>query len=268
MGLDKVNQELHLNENCASDENISSFELEATIESLIFVSVEPLPLAKIRECISSCNKLISDQEIQSALYSLMNKWSDENRIVGRGMSLKKLGGGYIFATSQQNSEVVKKLVQVKPYKLTKAQVEVLSIVAYRQPITRIDVDEVRGVDSSAAIKRLCQVNLVKILGKSEGLGRPLLYGTTKKFLEMFELNSLHELPTLQEFESLSEGEIIEPSLEDENITVKDLFDEAKKSPMFSEKTEAMSNDAMTSLNDALGKVEAVRKSVKENEKSN
>lgn len=140
--------------------------------------------------------------------------------------------------------------------LTKAQIEVLSIVAYRQPLTRVDIDEIRGVDSSFAVKKLMQLKLLKILGKSEGLGRPLLYGTTKDFLEFFSLNSLNDLPTLKQYDALSAGEE-QPELDmNSNLSLKDLFAEPGTA-MFSEEVERMSTEAWQSLDKALLQVETI-----------
>ncbi|MCA9507090.1 MAG: SMC-Scp complex subunit ScpB, partial [Myxococcales bacterium] len=179
---------------------------------------------------------------------------------GRGLVLKDMAGGLVFATAPEHALVVKKIVAQKPLQLSKAQVEVLSIVAYRQPLTRVDIDEIRGVDSSFALKKLMQLKLLKILGKSEGLGRPLLYGTTKEFLEFFSLNSLNDLPTLKQYESLSAGEETdEIDLSSENVSLKDLFAEAKKSPMFSAEVERLSEEALKSLDEALLKANDVEK---------
>ena len=103
-----------------------------------------------------------------------------------------------------NAHWVQQLVAGKPVKLTRAQLEVLAIVAYRQPITRPEVDEVRGVDSGGTMKVLLDRGLLRVLGKKEEPGRPMLYGTSKEFLEFFNLKDLKDLPTLREFYELSE----------------------------------------------------------------
>ena len=143
-----------------------------------------------------------------------------------------------------------KLILEKPIELSKAQVEVLAIVAYRQPITRVDIDDIRGVDSSFALKKLMQLKLLKILGKSEGLGRPILYGTTKEFLEFFSLNSLNDLPTLKQYESLGTDEAGHQGIKHSEVSFKDLF-ATKSAGIVSEGAEQLSEDALKSLDEAL-----------------
>ncbi len=237
-------------------------DLEPILESLIFVSREPLSIDKMVETLQAAEINAQNKDVRGALKSLESKWQDETRTFGRGLCLKNLAHGWVFATAAENAQVVKKIIAEKPFQLSKAQVEVLSIVAYRQPLTRVDIDEIRGVDSSFALKKLMQLKLLKILGKSEGLGRPLLYGTTKEFLEFFSLNSLNDLPTLKQYEALGAGEDKEEiDLDASNISLKDLFQEAKKVPMFSSDVERLSEDALKSLDDALLRADSVEKKV-------
>jgi segregation and condensation protein B len=104
----------------------------------------------------------------------------------------------------QYAPFVRDMSSEKPVRLTRAQVETLAIAAYRQPITRPEVDDIRGVDSGATLKLLLERDLVRILGKKDEPGRPILYGTTNQFLEFFGLKSLKDLPTLKEFTELSD----------------------------------------------------------------
>ena len=115
----------------------------------------------------------------------------------RGIVLDEVAGGWLFRTSAQYAPFVRELASEKPVRLTRAQVETLAIPAYRQPITRPEIDDIRGVDSGATLKLLLERDLVRILGKKDEPGRPLLYGTTTQFLEFFGLKSLKDLPTLQ-----------------------------------------------------------------------
>lgn len=235
-------------------------DLLPIIEALIFASREPITIDKIVETLQAADINVHNKEVRQALKSLEALWSDRERPLARGLILKNIAGGWVFATATEQASVVKKIIQEKPLQLSKAQIEVLSVVAYRQPLTRVDIDEIRGVDSSFAIKKLMQLKLLKILGKSEGLGRPLLYGTTKEFLEFFALNSLNDLPTLKQYESLGAGEEQnEIDLTAENISLKDLFLDAKKSPMFSADVERLSEEALESLNDALLRAETIEK---------
>lgn len=235
-------------------------DLEPLIESLIFVSREPITLEKLVETLQAADINAQNKDVRHALKALEARWNEPERALGRGLILKNIAGGWVFATAPDHALVVKKIVAEKPLQLSKAQVEVLSIVAYRQPLTRVDIDEIRGVDSSFAVKKLMQLKLLKILGKSEGLGRPLLYGTTKEFLEFFSLNSLNDLPTLKQYEALGSGEEVnEIDMLSDNVSLKDLFAEAKKSPMFSADVERLSEEALKSLDEALLRADSIEK---------
>jgi segregation and condensation protein B len=118
--------------------------------------------------------------------------------------VSSVSGGYSLRTHSGYSPWVQQLIAGRPVRLSRAQLETLAIVAYRQPITRPEIDQIRGVDSGATLKLLLDRSLIRILGKREEVGRPLLYGTTKEFLDFFSLNDLRELPTLREYSELSE----------------------------------------------------------------
>lgn len=232
-------------------------ELESIIEALILVSPEPMTLEKIAEALDRASMTVVASDVKKALSSLKSKWSDESRPLGQGLVLQQVAAGYVFASAPKHAEIVKKIVEEKPIQLTKAQIEVLAIVAYRQPITRVDVDEIRGVDSSFALKKLMQLKLLKILGKSEGLGRPILYGTTKDFLEFFSLNSLNDLPTLKQYEALGQDDEGMLDIPMEQVTFKDLFG-AEDASIFSPDVERLSDDALKSLDEALLRVDGMK----------
>ncbi len=99
---------------------------------------------------------------------------------------------------------MQQLIAGRPVRLSRAQLETLAIIAYRQPITRPEIDEIRGVDSSATLRLLLDRALIRVLGKREEVGRPMLYGTTKEFLDFFSLGDLRELPTLREYSELTD----------------------------------------------------------------
>src|SRR6185369_2464930 len=122
----------------------------------------------------------------------------------RGVRLDEVGDGFAFRSNPAYSEYVRGYLSLRPVRLSRAQLETLSIVAYRQPITRPEVDDVRGVDSGAVLKSLLERDLVRIIGKKDEPGRPLLYGTTGIFLEFFGLKGLGDLPTLREFTELTD----------------------------------------------------------------
>jgi segregation and condensation protein B len=139
-----------------------------------------------------------DGPMQGCLEALRADYAD------RGVVLHEIAGGWQFRTNPLNAHWVQQLIAGKPVKLSRAQLETLAIVAYRQPITRPEIDEIRGVDSGGTLKVLLDRSLVRILGKKEEPGRPMLYGTTKDFLEFFNLRDLKEMPTLREFYELNE----------------------------------------------------------------
>src|ERR1700688_39807 len=115
-------------------------DLEPVIESLVFVSREPLTGEKIVEVLHAADMEVKIQDVRKAMASLLEKWSEPNRVLGQGLVLKMVAGGLIFLTEEKNAVIVKKIVTEKPFRLSKSQLEVLSIVAYRQPISRIDID--------------------------------------------------------------------------------------------------------------------------------
>ncbi|MDQ3034156.1 MAG: SMC-Scp complex subunit ScpB [Myxococcota bacterium] len=173
--------------------SVGSDHLKGVIESLLFVSDRPLPANRLSKIARAPAK-----EVQRLLDVLIEDYR------GRGIELIEVAGGFQFRSSAGNAPFVRELVARKPVRLTRAQVEALAMIAYRQPITRPEVDEIRGVDSGSAMKVLLEKNLVKIIGRKDEAGRPLLYGTTPYFLEFFGLASLSDLPTLKEYSELSD----------------------------------------------------------------
>jgi segregation and condensation protein B len=164
------------------------------IEALLFATDKPLTIARLRQL----TRVSDTGRIQQALERLIREHAE------RGVVLSNISGGYSFRTLSRFSSWVQQLIQGRPVRLSRAQLETLALVAYRQPITRPEIDQIRGVDSGATLKLLLDRNLVRILGKREEVGRPLLYGTTKEFLDFFSLNDLRELPTLREYSELTE----------------------------------------------------------------
>lgn len=167
--------------------------LNAALEALILVSDKPVPAVRLAR--------LTRQDLGTVRRALAELERDYEE---RGIVLDEIAGGYQFRTSPRYAPFVRMLVQQKPTKLSRAQLEVLSIIAYRQPVTRPEIDDVRGVDSGSALKLLLERNLIKIIGKKDDAGRPMLYGTTTDFLELFGLKSLRELPTLREFTELTQ----------------------------------------------------------------
>jgi segregation and condensation protein B len=183
--------------------------LRSVIESMLFASDKPLTTARIVELLeeaaaaprdASGPPLYQPSQITTALSAL----AAELRVGHRGIELHEVAGGWQLRTAPENAPWVQRLLQQKPVRLSRAQIETLAIIAYRQPITRPEIDDIRGVDSGGSLKTLLERGLIRILGKKEEPGRPLLYGTTKDFLEFFNLRDLKDLPTLREYNDLSD----------------------------------------------------------------
>lgn len=163
------------------------------IAALIFASDKPLPLPRIRQLMRTRD----GKRVARLVQELVERSQSE------GIVLSEVSTGYQYRTNPRFSGWVQHIIAGRPVRLSRAQLETLAICAYRQPITRPEIDEIRGVDSGATLKILLERNLVKILGKREEVGRPILYGTTKEFLDFFSLGDLRDLPTLREFTELS-----------------------------------------------------------------
>ena len=167
--------------------------LRGLLEALVFASDKPVKSGELARLASAPVK-----QVRELLAELKGTYAE------RGVVLDEVAGGWLFRTSVQYAPFVREMSKEKPVRLTRAQVETLAIAAYRQPITRPEVDDIRGVDSGATLKLLLERDLVRILGKKDEPGRPILYGTTNQFLEFFGLKSLKDLPTLKEFTELSD----------------------------------------------------------------
>ncbi len=167
--------------------------LRGLLEALVFASDKPMTAHELAKLASAPLK-----EVKEILGELRETYAQ------RGITLGEVAGGWLFRTNAQFAPFVRELTGEKPVRLSRAQLETLAIAAYRQPITRPEIDEIRGVDSGATMKLLLERELLRILGKKDEPGRPLLYGTTPAFLEFFGLKSLKELPTLREFAELSD----------------------------------------------------------------
>jgi len=172
---------------------LSRAHLRGLVEALVFASDRPVKAIELARLASAPVK-----QVRELLAELKVTYGD------RGIVLDEVAGGWLFRTSVQYAPFVREMSSEKPVRLTRAQVETLAITAYRQPITRPEVDDIRGVDSGATLKLLLERDLLRILGKKDEPGRPILYGTTNQFLEFFGLKSLKDLPTLKEFTELSD----------------------------------------------------------------
>lgn len=169
----------------------------SVIESLLFVSGEPIKLKEIASIIEC-----SDDYTKRLLGELIEKYEDENR----GIRLICINNQYQLVTKPENSIYVQKLLKTNTKQtLSQASLETLAIIAYKQPITRIEVDEIRGVKSDSAIQTLVEKNLIKESGRLEVIGRPILYSTTEEFLKHFALESINGMPSLESFDEHEDG---------------------------------------------------------------
>ena len=171
--------------------------IKKAIECLILVSEKPISSKELTEVFSDLSK----QELKQCLNELLNEWNE----LGRGFMLQEVGGGYQFRTLSDFGDIIIRFKQSKPFRLSRPALEVLAIIAYKQPITRIEIDQIRGVDSSGVIGLLLDKHLVEIQGRKEVIGRPFLYGTTEEFLQTFGLKTLKDLPTLKELEEIQKS---------------------------------------------------------------
>jgi segregation and condensation protein B len=174
--------------------DVSRAHLKGLIEALVFVADQPLTINEIAKAAGKADRKM----VKSLVDELRQEYGR------RGIHLDEVAGGLIFRTNPAYGPFIRDAAAKKPVRMTRAQLETLAIIAYRQPLTRPEVDEIRGVDSGPVMKMLLERDLVKILGKKDEPGRPLLYGTTQAFLEFFGLKALKDLPSLREFTELSD----------------------------------------------------------------
>jgi len=170
--------------------------LKHIIESLLFVSEEPLTVNRIKTVLVDADT----GEIRDALTALF----EEYQARGGGFYLKEVAGGYQFRTRPDYNTYIRRMLKPNAPRLSKAALETLAIVAYKQPVIRSDIEHIRGVDCGGILRTLLERKLIRILGRKEIPGRPLIYATTKLFLEMFDLKNLKDLPSPKEIEEMSE----------------------------------------------------------------
>lgn len=143
----------------------------------------------------------SASDIKTALTSLVAEHRDRNG----GFYLSEVAGGYQFRTKPEYKEWATKIHQAAPFRMSKAALETLTIIAYKQPLIRSDIEHIRGVDSGGVIRHLIDLKLIRVAGRKDIPGRPLIYATSKHFLEVFGLNDIRDLPTLKEIDDLEKN---------------------------------------------------------------
>jgi segregation and condensation protein B len=170
--------------------------LSALLEAIIYVSVEPVTIGAIHKALPDATR----EEIEECCRHLMDVYQGS----GHGIELREVAEGLRFSTKAEHHEVLKAFVQNQnpPTRLSLAALETLAVIAYKQPATLPEIQEIRGVQASGVIKTLLDKRLVMAAGRKEVLGRPILYKTTKEFLIHFGLKDLTELPSMEEFDEL------------------------------------------------------------------
>ena len=180
--------------------------LKLIIEALLFTSDKPLSLKDFRSCLPD----ESTSDIKEALKILEHDYE----VLDRSFKLKQVAQGYQFRSRSEYGSYILRLLQTTPNRLSRASMETLAIVAYKQPILRHEIERLRGVDVGGILRTLMEKGLIKIMGRKSLPGRPLIYGTTKRFLEVFDLKDISSLPKLKEIKDFGSEEY-EPSPADE-----------------------------------------------------
>ena len=175
--------------------------LKSVAESLLFVADPPLTLDKLCSILEEYER----KDIAAAIDELLADY----RQGSRGIFLAEVAGGWQFRSRPENADYLRRLSRTRPYRFSQSSMETLAIIAYRQPITRAEVEYLRGVDSGGVLKTLLDKKLIRILGKKDIPGRPLIYGTSREFLEAFNLKDLASLPTLKEVQELTGHDLLE-----------------------------------------------------------
>lgn len=173
-------------------------ELKPIIETLIFAADHAISLDRLAGVIEGVERV----EIKAALDELVTDYESRSS----GLSIAEVAGGFQLRTRPEHAPWIKRLFKLGMQRISRAAIETMAIVAYKQPVTRAEIEEVRGVDSAGVLRTLLDRRLIKITGRKDLPGRPVVYGTTKEFLETFDLKDLSVLPTLKEIEMLEEEE--------------------------------------------------------------
>jgi segregation and condensation protein B len=170
-------------------------EVKSIIESLLFVADGPQSLQRFSEVLDGVEKEL----VHELLAELQTELDAQNR----GIRLVEVAGGYQLRTAKNNADWVKKFLGGRPARMGRATLETLAIIAYRQPITKAEIEAIRGVDVDGVITTLLDRNLIRAVARKDVPGRPFLYGTTSEFLQLFNLKDLTHLPTLKEMEEIT-----------------------------------------------------------------
>lgn len=169
--------------------------MKSVLESLLFIAESPLSLNNLSTILEGVER----KEVVAVLEEVKSEYETQ----GRGFRLVEVAGGFQFRTPKENAEWLKRFYQGKPARMGRATLETLAIIAYKQPVTRAEIEAIRGVDVDGVVSTLLERRLIRIVARKDVPGRPYLYGTTGEFLELFNLKDLSHLPTLKEMEELT-----------------------------------------------------------------
>ncbi len=234
-------------------------ELKSAIEALLFISGSPLPVDKLKALFEG----VPPEQIEAQLARLRQDYEER----GSGIMLAEVAGGYQLVTRPENAAWIRKFRTAKAStRLSKPALETLAIVAYKQPITRAEVEAIRGVNIGGIMRNLMERRLVKIVGKKDVPGKPMLYGTTQDFLQYFGLKDLSSLPTLKEFQELEAGEEImeeAPAAEGENAEREEAASEDAGETMSAQAAEEPAAGQPEAANDEFAPAAATRENTTE-----
>ncbi|GJL63809.1 MAG: hypothetical protein NPIRA04_24630 [Nitrospirales bacterium] len=183
------------NGNGIETSDLADSEIKGILEAVLFVSHDPVTVDKL----STVLETVPKSKILETLRDLQSDYESE----GRGLCLSEVAGGFLLATRPDCGTYIRRLSKTKSTsKLSPSALEALAIVSYKQPITRLDIEKIRGVETSGVLRTLLDQKLVRIVGRQDVPGRPILYGTSKQFLQRFGLRDLRDLPPLKEIQDL------------------------------------------------------------------
>ena len=174
---------------------MESDRLRGVLESLLLAADGPVSAERLRDAVGE----VARKEVIDALEALRHEYEH----AGRGLRLAEVANGYQLRTAREHAEFVRRLTAAKPARMSRANLETLAIIAYRQPVTRAEIEEIRGVNVDGVVSTLLERRMIRIVARKDVAGKPFLYGTTREFLEAFNLKDLTSLPTLEEMEDMT-----------------------------------------------------------------
>ena len=194
-----LNDKGHAREIGALTDFLDEQELKGIIESLLYISKEPLTVDKVTTVLAGPPKVV----VNNAIRALQHDYAQE----GRGLHIVEIAGGFCMTTRPDCAPWITRFQKVKASaKVSRSAMETLAIIAYKQPIVRADIEHIRGVETSGVLRTLLDQKLIRMVGRKDVPGRPIMYGTGRIFLQRFGLRDLRDLPPLREFKDLGQGE--------------------------------------------------------------